>query len=159
RRLLPAIRSANRAERLAAERVAMNMPIQGTAADLLKLAMLSLATPVTPGARMILTVHDELVFEVPEAEVPEAVEAIRSRMESVRPPAGPLVVEVGHGKDWNDAHGSPDTTIRRRGWVRGARRCIGVSDSGRSRVTDGPRRQHRFAESASSRVEAVDSAR
>ncbi len=104
RRLLPAIRSANRAERLAAERVAMNMPIQGTAADLLKLAMLSLATPVTPGARMILTVHDELVFEVPEAEVPEAVEAIRSRMESVYPLAVPLVVEVGHGKDWNDAH-------------------------------------------------------
>nr|PZN21646.1 MAG: DNA polymerase I [Pseudomonadota bacterium] len=104
RRHLPAIRSANRAERLAAERVAMNMPIQGTAADLLKLAMLSLSTPVTPGTRMILTVHDELVFEVPEEEVPEAIEAIRARMESVYPLAVPLVVEIGHGKDWNDAH-------------------------------------------------------
>src|SRR5687768_17213863 len=57
RRILPNIRSANRAERLGAERIAMNMPIQGSAADILKLAMLALRKPPTPGARMILTVH------------------------------------------------------------------------------------------------------
>src|SRR6478735_2193516 len=104
RRLLPTIRSANRAERLAAERIAMNMPIQGTAADLLKLAMLALKEPPTPGARMTLSVHDELVFEVPEAEVPEAEAKIKAAMEHVYELAVPLTVEVGHGPNWNDAH-------------------------------------------------------
>jgi DNA polymerase-1 len=104
RRLLPTIRSANRAERLAAERIAMNMPIQGTAADLLKLAMLALKTPPTPGARMTLSVHDEIVFEVPEAEVPEAEAKIKAAMEHVFELAVPLTVEVGHGPNWNDAH-------------------------------------------------------
>ncbi|MET0792253.1 MAG: DNA polymerase I [Polyangiaceae bacterium] len=104
RRLLPTIRSANRAERLAAERIAMNMPIQGTAADLLKLAMLALKEPPTPGARMTLSVHDELVFEVPEAEVPEAEAKIKAAMEHVFELAVPLTVEVGHGPNWNDAH-------------------------------------------------------
>ncbi|HYQ00206.1 MAG TPA: DNA polymerase I [Polyangiaceae bacterium] len=104
RRLLPTIRSANRAERLAAERIAMNMPIQGTAADLLKLAMLSLKDPPTPGARMTLSVHDELVFEVPEAEAAEAEAKIKTAMEHVYELAVPLIVEVGHGSNWNDAH-------------------------------------------------------
>ncbi|MES1173347.1 MAG: DNA polymerase I [Myxococcales bacterium] len=104
RRLLPTIRSANRAERLAAERIAMNMPIQGTAADLLKLAMLALKEPPTPGARMTLSVHDELVFEVPEAEVPAAEAKIKAAMEHVYELAVPLTVEVGHGANWNDAH-------------------------------------------------------
>lgn len=104
RRLLPTIRSANRAERLAAERIAMNMPIQGTAADLLKLAMLALKDPPTPGARMTLSVHDELVFEVPEAEAAEAELKIKAAMESVYELAVPLIVEVGHGNNWNDAH-------------------------------------------------------
>ena len=104
RRLLPTIRSANRAERLAAERIAMNMPIQGTAADLLKLAMLALKDPPSPGARMTLSVHDELVFEVPEAEVAEAELKIKSAMEHVHELAVPLTVEVGHGPNWNDAH-------------------------------------------------------
>jgi len=104
RRLLPTIRSANRAERLAAERIAMNMPIQGTAADLLKLAMLALKDPPSPGARMTLSVHDELVFEVPEAEVPEAEAKIKAAMEHIYELAVPLTVEVGHGPNWNDAH-------------------------------------------------------
>jgi DNA polymerase I len=103
-RLLPNIRSANRAERLAAERIAMNMPIQGSAADILKLAMLALRQPPTPGARMLLTVHDELVFEVPEAEVPEAERKIKAAMENAYPLSVPLEVSVGHGKDWNSAH-------------------------------------------------------
>jgi DNA polymerase I len=104
RRLLPTIHSANRAERLAAERIAMNMPIQGTAADLLKLAMLALQVPPSPGARMTLSVHDELVFEVPEAEVAEAEANIKTAMEGVYELAVPLTVEVGHGPNWNDAH-------------------------------------------------------
>ncbi len=104
RRLVSDIKSGNRARRLAAERIAMNMPIQGSAADILKLAMLALAEPVTPGTRMVLTVHDELVFEVPEAEVDAASAAIREKMESVYPLDVPLVVDVGCGPDWNAAH-------------------------------------------------------
>lgn len=104
RRLVPDIRHGNRARRLAAERIAMNMPIQGSAADILKLAMLALAKPVTPGARMVLTVHDELVFEVPEAEVEDAKEAIKQAMQTVYPLDVPLEVDVGAGLDWNDAH-------------------------------------------------------
>ncbi len=104
RRLLPNISSANRAERLAAERIAMNMPIQGTAADILKLAMLACAKPVTKGARMVLSVHDELVFEVPLAEVEEAKVEIRRRMQGVCELDVPLVVDVGAGADWNSAH-------------------------------------------------------
>jgi DNA polymerase-1 len=104
RRLVPGIRSGNRAERLAAERIAMNMPIQGSAADLLKLAMLALYKPVTPGARMILSVHDELVFEVPLEEVEEAKAAIKKAMEGVMQLAVPLVADAGSGHDWNAAH-------------------------------------------------------
>jgi DNA polymerase I len=104
RRLVPAIRSANRAERLAAERIAMNMPIQGSAADILKLSMLALREPVTPGARMILSVHDELVFEVPDAEVDEAKAKIKDAMQSVFDLGVPLTVDAGSGKNWNAAH-------------------------------------------------------
>jgi DNA polymerase I len=104
RRLVPDIKSGNRARRLAAERIAMNTPIQGTAADLLKLAMLKLAEPVTPGARMILTVHDELVFEVPHAEAAQAAERIREAMEHVYPLDVPLTVDLGRGPNWNAAH-------------------------------------------------------
>jgi len=103
-RLLPNIRSANRAERLAAERIAMNMPIQGSAADILKLAMLALRKPPTPGAKMVLSVHDELVFEVPDAEVPEATQKIKAAMEGAYPLSVPLEASVGHGRDWNSAH-------------------------------------------------------
>jgi DNA polymerase-1 len=104
RRLVPGIRSANRAEHLAAERVAMNMPIQGSAADILKLAMLALRAPVTPGAKMILSVHDELVFEVPESEVEEAKAGIRRAMQSAYELVVPLTVDVGSGPNWNAAH-------------------------------------------------------
>jgi DNA polymerase-1 len=104
RRLVPDIRSANRAQRLAAERIAMNLPIQGTAADLLKLSMLALAKPVTPGTRMILTVHDELVFEVPDAEIETAANRVKQAMQNVYPLSVPLEVDVGHGRSWSEAH-------------------------------------------------------
>lgn len=104
RRVVPDIKSGHRGRRLAAERIAMNMPIQGSAADILKLAMLRLASPITPGTRMILTVHDELVFEVPDSEVAEASDRIREAMEGAVALNVPLIVEVGHGANWNEAH-------------------------------------------------------
>ena len=105
RRFLPNLHSANRGLRAEAERVAKNTPIQGTAADILKLAMVKLGSgDVVAGARMILTVHDELVFEVPEARVEEASQRIREAMESAVKLDVPLLVEVGSGVNWNDAH-------------------------------------------------------
>jgi DNA polymerase-1 len=103
-RRVPDIRSSHQGRRSAAERVVMNTPIQGTAADLLKLAMLKLSAPVTPGCRMILTVHDELVFEVPEAELELALPLIKQRMESIIELDVPLVVDVGHARAWDQAH-------------------------------------------------------
>lgn len=104
RRMVPDIKNGNRQRRLAAERVAMNAPIQGTAADILKLAMLCFREPPTRGSRMVLTVHDELVFEVPEAEVAEAKERIKRGMEGVLSLDVPLAVDVGAGTTWKDAH-------------------------------------------------------
>ena len=105
RRFLPNLGSPNRGLRFEAERVAKNSPIQGTAADILKLAMIKLGDgDVVPGARMILTVHDELVFEVPDALVPEAEKRIKEAMESAFTLDVPLEVDVGHGQHWGDAH-------------------------------------------------------
>ncbi len=105
RRFLPNIHSSNRGLRMEAERVAKNTAIQGTAADILKVAMVRLGTnPVVPGARMILTVHDELVFEVPEADVAVAKERIREEMMGAMKLDVPLVVDVGTGKNWAEAH-------------------------------------------------------
>ena len=103
-RRVPELRSSHQGRRSAAERVVMNTPIQGSAADLLKLAMLALRAPVTPGCRMILTVHDELVFEVPDAEIEQAAPSIKRKMESIYTLDVPLVVDVGHGKAWDEAH-------------------------------------------------------
>ena len=88
-----------------AERIAKNTPIQGTAADILKLAMVALDTgEVVPGARMVLTVHDELVFEVPEAQAELAMNRIRESMQGAMKLDVPLTVDVGQGKDWASAH-------------------------------------------------------
>ncbi len=105
RRFLPNLNSQNRGLRFEAERVAKNTPIQGTAADILKLAMIALGDgDVVPGARMILTVHDELVFEVPTERVIEAEKRIKEAMASSFKLDVPLVVDVGHGDHWGDAH-------------------------------------------------------
>jgi DNA polymerase-1 len=104
RRLIADINDRNRARRLAAERVAMNTPIQGTAADLLKLAMLRLREPVTPGTRMLLTVHDELVFECPKDEAEAAMTRIADEMQQVMTLDVPLIVDVGSGANWREAH-------------------------------------------------------
>jgi len=105
RRFLPNLHSANRGLRFEAERVARNTPIQGTAADVLKLAMVKLGVDdAAPGASMVLTVHDELVFEVPEGKAKAAGEAIREQMAGAMKLAVPLVVDVGIGKNWAEAH-------------------------------------------------------
>jgi DNA polymerase-1 len=105
RRFLPNLHSANRGLRFEAERVARNTPIQGTAADVLKLAMVKLGPDdAAPGARMVLTVHDELVFEVPEARAKAAGEQIRELMAGAMKLAVPLVVDVGIGENWAKAH-------------------------------------------------------
>jgi DNA polymerase-1 len=101
-RLLANIRSSNGMLRAAAERIAQNTPIQGTAADLLKLAMIRLGAPVVPGSRMVLTVHDELVFEVPRESVILAKERIKEAMETVHPLDVPLEVDIGSGVNWGD---------------------------------------------------------
>ena len=104
RRHLSDLRSSDRMKRAYAERIAQNTPIQGTAADLLKLAMVCLKDPVVPGAQMVLTVHDELAFEVPEDRVDEAAQKIQDIMEHVYPLEVPLVVDVGRGANWAEAH-------------------------------------------------------
>ncbi len=110
RRLVPEITSRNGAVRAAAERMTVNMPIQGTAADILKLAMIALHRDLTsrngdgaPAARMILTVHDELVFEVRREAADEYTALIRERMQGATRLAVPLDVDVGIGENWKDA--------------------------------------------------------
>ncbi|MEJ2008008.1 MAG: DNA polymerase I [Acidobacteriota bacterium] len=105
-RPIPEIGSQNPAARNRAEREAMNTPLQGTAADLLKLAMVKVHGRLKREkmkTRMILTVHDELVFESPEAEVDAAREVIRAEMEGVYPLKVPLKVDMGTGKNWKEA--------------------------------------------------------
>ncbi|MBT8494555.1 MAG: DNA polymerase I, partial [Deltaproteobacteria bacterium] len=105
RRPIPDLRSKNYRLRSAAERVAQNTPMQGTAADIMKLAMLRVDPLLaTHGAAMLLTVHDELVIEVP-ADAAEAVGAeVKEAMESAYQLDVPLVVDVGISTDWAHAH-------------------------------------------------------
>ncbi len=104
RRYVPDLASRNRRAREAAERIAVNMPIQGTAADLIKLAMVKLAPELEArGARLLLQVHDELVIEAPAERAAEAAERTKAVMESVWPLKVPLVAEVGIGPNWVDA--------------------------------------------------------
>ncbi len=105
RRLVPELTSRNGQIRSAAERVAVNLPIQGTAADIMKRAMLQVHAALAgePGARMILTVHDELLFEVPAARADALGSVVRERMESAADLTVPLTVDVGIGENWKDA--------------------------------------------------------
>jgi DNA polymerase I len=105
RRLVPELRSANGQIRSAAERVAVNLPIQGTAADILKRAMIDVARALEafPDARMILTVHDELLFEVRKGQAGEIAEIVKDTMQSAAALRVPLTVDVGIGENWKDA--------------------------------------------------------
>jgi DNA polymerase I len=109
RRLVPNINNKNGQVRAAAERETSNLPIQGTAADILKRAMINVhaALPQIAGgrARMILTVHDELLFEAPKAAADETAAAVRELMESAVNLKVPLVVDVGVGENWKEAKG------------------------------------------------------
>jgi DNA polymerase-1 len=107
RRYLPDLASRNRALKNAAERMAVNSVIQGSAADLIKKAMVEVDADLSAAglrSRMILQVHDELVFEVPEAEVEELRRRIPERMQAVLPLRVPLVVDIGVGSNWREAH-------------------------------------------------------
>ncbi|KAB7697760.1 DNA polymerase I [Plesiomonas shigelloides] len=105
---LPDIRSRNAMRRKGAERAAINAPMQGTAADIIKRAMLAvdawLATPEAEGIRMIMQVHDELVFEVPHEKVALCSAKVRELMQHSAALDVPLLVEVGVGDNWDQAH-------------------------------------------------------
>ena len=100
RRLVPELRSRNGQIRAAAERVTVNLPIQGTAADIQKRAMIDLAAALPPSAPMILTVHDELLLEAPRAEADAVAALVRERMERAAELNVPLTVDVGIGENW-----------------------------------------------------------
>jgi len=104
-RPIPDINSKNANQRGFAERTAVNTPLQGTAADLIKIAMIRIDAEMRERkmkSRMTLQVHDELVFEVAEAELDAMKSLVREKMENAHPLTVPLVVEVGVGENWRD---------------------------------------------------------
>ena len=104
---LPDIKASNGMLRKAAERTAINAPMQGTAADIIKQAMVDIdhwLKVAKLDAMMIMQVHDELVFEVAEEDLELLAEGVRFRMVSSASLNVPLVVDMGSGKDWNTAH-------------------------------------------------------
>ena len=107
RRALPELASSNFQVRASGERMARNTPIQGTAADIIKLAMVHVWQRLRDEkleARLLLQVHDELIVEAPEAEVEEVKRVLREEMEQVVQYSVPLTTDVGTGKTWLDAH-------------------------------------------------------
>ena len=108
RRYIPELRDRNFSIRAFGERTATNSPLQGSAADLIKIAMIRIHAALDQAdlrAKMLLQVHDELVFEVPEAERAVAAALVKREMEGVASLRVPLVVSVGAGKNWIDAKG------------------------------------------------------
>ncbi len=107
RRYLPELSSTDRATREMGERVAVNTPIQGSAADLIKQAMLEIHGEFAArslSAKMILQVHDELLFEVPEAETAPVEELVVEKMVGVMDLKVPITVDAKWGATWSDAH-------------------------------------------------------
>jgi len=106
RRYIPDLKSSNFNVRKAAERITMNTPIQGSAADIIKLAMISIHDKFKQlglRSRMLLQVHDELVFEVVENELEQVQNIVRHEMENAVRLSVPLRVDIGYGKTWYDA--------------------------------------------------------
>jgi DNA polymerase-1 len=106
RRYLPDLNSDNRQRREAAERMALNAPIQGTAADIVKIAMLHVDKALREAglkSRMLLQVHDELIFEVATGELEELQDLVRERMSAAYVLRAPLRVSMGSGRSWYDA--------------------------------------------------------
>jgi DNA polymerase-1 len=107
RRFLRNINSNNRVVRQFEERVAINMPIQGTAADMIKLAMIKIQNELEKRktkTKMVLQVHDELLFDAHKDEVDELRPMIKEIMETAMPVDAPIVVDTGVGDNWLDAH-------------------------------------------------------
>lgn len=103
RRYLPELKSSNHNTRLFGERIAMNMPVQGTAADIIKIAMVKIAgklKELKSGSRLILQVHDELILEAPEDEAETAAGILKECMEGAVSLSVPLIVETKTGKSW-----------------------------------------------------------
>jgi DNA polymerase-1 len=104
-RLIPEIYSKNGVLRAAAERLAINAPIQGTAADLIKMAMLEIDKQITKHrllSYMILQIHDELIFEVPDKEIATLEPLVRETMQEILKLKVPLIVDIGVGKNWKE---------------------------------------------------------
>ncbi len=107
RRYLRDINSSNATIRGSAERNAINAPIQGTAADMIKLAMINIHQELQrrgSRSRMLLQVHDELVFELPSEEEAELRSLVETKMRTAIPLEVPILVEIGVGKTWLEAH-------------------------------------------------------
>ena len=106
RRPVPEIRASNRQTHSLGERLAVNSVMQGTAADIIKVAMVNIHRRLQEegrGSRLVLQVHDELLVEAPDAEVSTVKELVRTEMCSAYPLDPPLGVDVGAGDDWNEA--------------------------------------------------------
>ena len=107
RRLIPELKTKNTVDQQAGQRMAANTPIQGSAADLCKLAMLNIDRSLREEgyrAKMVMQIHDELVFEVPDSELDAVGRLVRQQMETVHALRVPLVVDVGVGQTWAEAH-------------------------------------------------------
>ena len=107
RRYLPQINNNNNAVRSEAERMAINMPIQGTAADMIKIAMIEIHKVFKEKklkSQMLLQVHDELVFEVYKPEIEEVKKIVLREMKNAIKLDVPVEVEIGTGKNWYEAH-------------------------------------------------------
>ena len=107
KRSVPELNSHNRNIQQQGQRLAVNSPIQGTAADIIKIAMIRIRKSLHNqkiNAKMILQVHDELLFEVPEAELKAVVEIARGNMEEAVSLSVPVKVDIGYGKNWSEAH-------------------------------------------------------
>jgi DNA polymerase-1 len=107
KREIPEIRNKNAMVRQQGERLAINSPIQGTAADIIKIAMINIWRKLRDRglkAKMILQVHDELLFELPSSELETARDIIRKEMEGAVTLSVPLKVDINYGKNWAEAH-------------------------------------------------------
>ena len=107
RRFLQNINSNNQMLRSSAERIAINMPIQGTAADMIKIAMINIFDELKKKkfkSKMILQVHDELLFDARKDELEDLKPMIKELMENAMPLNVPITVEMGVGNNWLDAH-------------------------------------------------------
>ena len=106
RRFIPEMQSSNYNLRSFGERAAMNMPLQGSAADIIKIAMIRVADRLKAeklSAKMVLQVHDELLLDSPESELDRAAKILKEEMESALKLNVPLIAEVSVGRSWYDA--------------------------------------------------------